>query len=208
MKKAVFLTASRSSLPASFFLGHIMEGTEIENPGAVERIDTGNDSASDAPQSCGPAALAGRVAAFPHLPGIYIFRDAGRAVLYVGKARDLRKRIGNYFRSGDAVDVKTRMMLGKAADLEYAVTSSEKEALLLEASLIKKYRPRYNVVLRDDKNYLSIRIDPRDPLPQARYRPPVSKRRGALFRSLHIGKGRPRHAEISPPAFSAKALQG
>ena len=57
-------------------------------------------------------------------------------------------------------------MLSKAADLEYAITSSEKEALLLEASLIKKHRPRYNVVLRDDKNYLSIRIDPRDPYPR------------------------------------------
>jgi excinuclease ABC subunit C len=114
----------------------------------------------------GAEALAGRISAFPHLPGIYIFKDAGGAVLYVGKARDLRKRIGNYFRGGDAVDVKTRIMLGKAADFEYSVTSSEKEALLLEASLIKKHRPRYNVVLRDDKNYLSIRIDPRDPFPR------------------------------------------
>ncbi len=111
-------------------------------------------------------ALAGRISAFPHLPGIYMFKDAEGAILYIGKARDLRKRIGNYFRGGDAVDVKTRIMLAKAADLEYAVTSSEKEALLLEASLIKKHRPRYNVVLRDDKNYLSIRIDPREHFPR------------------------------------------
>jgi excinuclease ABC subunit C len=95
-----------------------------------------------------------------------MFKDAAGAILYIGKARDLRKRIGSYFRGGDAVDVKTRIMLGRSADLEYAVTLSEKEALLLEASLIKKHRPRYNVVLRDDKNYLSIRIDPRDPYPR------------------------------------------
>jgi len=114
----------------------------------------------------GPAALAGRISAFPHLPGIYMFKDEGGAILYIGKARDLRKRIGNYFRGGDAIDIKTRIMLAKAADVEYAITSSEKEALLLEASLIKKHRPRYNVVLRDDKNYLSIRIDPRDPYPR------------------------------------------
>ncbi len=95
-----------------------------------------------------------------------MFKDEGGAILYIGKARDLRKRIGNYFRGGDSVDIKTRMMLAKAADVEYAITSSEKEALLLEASLIKKHRPRYNVVLRDDKNYLSIRIDPRDPYPR------------------------------------------
>ncbi|MDR3566781.1 MAG: excinuclease ABC subunit UvrC [Syntrophobacteraceae bacterium] len=127
--------------------------SEKENPGPVS-------------PPIGAAALSGRVGAFPHLPGIYIFRDESGTVLYVGKARDLRKRIGNYFRSGEAVDVKTRIMLAKAADLEYALTSSEKEALLLEASLIKKYRPRYNVVLRDDKNYLSIRLDPRDPYPR------------------------------------------
>jgi excinuclease ABC subunit C len=114
----------------------------------------------------GREALAGRISAFPHLPGIYMFKGADGSILYVGKARDLRKRIGNYFRGGDALDVKTRIMLSKAADLDYSVTSSEKEALLLEASLIKKHRPRYNVVLRDDKNYLSIRIDPRDPYPR------------------------------------------
>ncbi|MDR3553344.1 MAG: excinuclease ABC subunit UvrC [Syntrophobacteraceae bacterium] len=145
---------------------HITPEPVAENTGAVEVVDKGDDSPGGASPSCGPTALAGRVADFPHLPGIYIFRDAGATVLYVGKARDLRKRIANYFRSADAVDIKTRMMLSKAAELEYALTSSEKEALLLEASLIKKYRPRYNVVLRDDKNYLSIRIDPRDPFPR------------------------------------------
>ncbi|MCE5336119.1 MAG: excinuclease ABC subunit UvrC [Desulfobacteraceae bacterium] len=114
----------------------------------------------------GPAALAGRVPEFPHLPGIYIFRDEAGSVLYVGKARDLRKRVSSYFRTGDAVGVKTRMMLARAHDFEFAVTPTEKEALLLEASLIKKYRPRYNVVLRDDKNYLSLRIDPNEPFPR------------------------------------------
>ena len=136
----------------------------MENRG--ETVDTGRDSSGGAQPAIGAAALSGRVASFPHLPGIYIFRDPEGTVLYVGKARDLRKRIGNYFRGGDAVDAKTRIMLAKAADLEYALTASEKDALLLEASLIKKYRPRYNVVLRDDKNYLSIRLDPRDPYPR------------------------------------------
>ena len=117
-------------------------------------------------RSDSPPDLAGRISTFPHLPGIYMFKDAGGTILYIGKARDLRKRIGNYFRSADAVDIKTRIMLAKAADVEYSITSSEKEALLLEASLIKKHRPRYNVVLRDDKNSLSIRIDPRDPYPR------------------------------------------
>ena len=141
------------------------EETGIDSKPAFERGDGEGEVQSGASES-GPAALAGRISAFPHLPGVYMFKDAGGAMLYIGKARDLRKRIGNYFRGGDAIDVKTRIMLARAADLEYAITSSEKEALLLEASLIKKHRPRYNVVLRDDKNYLSIRIDPRDPYPK------------------------------------------
>ncbi|MGA2224744.1 MAG: excinuclease ABC subunit UvrC [Syntrophobacteraceae bacterium] len=139
------------------------EGENQSVPAGPDIEDRSQTSALEPP---GPAALANRISAFPHLPGIYMFKDESGAILYVGKARDLRKRISNYFRGGDAIDVKTRIMLAKASDLEYAITSSEKEALLLEASLIKKHRPRYNVVLRDDKNYLSIRIDPRDPYPR------------------------------------------
>ncbi|SPF33390.1 UvrABC system protein C [Syntrophobacter sp. SbD1] len=139
---------------------------EGENQGGAAGLETGGSSQTAASEAAGPGDLAGRISAFPHLPGIYMFRDTSGGILYIGKARDLRKRIGNYFRSGEAIDAKTRIMLSKAADLEYAVTSSEKEALLLEASLIKKHRPRYNVVLRDDKNYLSIRIDSRDPYPR------------------------------------------
>jgi excinuclease ABC subunit C len=143
-----------------------MSESHIENSTAAGSEQSGNDPVSPVSPTGGAKELAGRASTFPHLPGIYIYRDAEGSVLYVGKARDLRKRIGNYFRSGEAIDAKTRIMLSKATDLEYAVTASEKEALLLEASLIKKYRPRYNVVLRDDKNYLSIRIDPRDPFPR------------------------------------------
>ena len=139
------------------------EGENQRAPAGPDSEDRSQTSAMEPPE---PAALASRISAFPHLPGIYMFKDPGGAILYVGKARDLRKRISNYFRGGDAIDVKTRIMLAKATDLEYAITSSEKEALLLEASLIKKHRPRYNVVLRDDKNYLSIRIDPRAPYPR------------------------------------------
>jgi excinuclease ABC subunit C len=111
-------------------------------------------------------SLSGKTAAFPHLPGVYLFKDAGGEVLYAGKARDLRKRVMSYFQRLDAGSVKTRMLLGKAADLEYIVTPTEKEALLLEASLIKKHRPRYNVVLRDDKNYPALRIDLNEPFPR------------------------------------------
>jgi len=117
------------------------------------------------PRGDAPSLLS-KTASFPHLPGVYLFKDASGAVLYVGKAIDLRKRIASYFKSTGPIPVKTRALMGKAADMEYVVTSNEKEALLLEASLIKKHRPRYNVVLRDDKNYPALRIDPRETFPR------------------------------------------
>lgn len=104
--------------------------------------------------------------AFPHLPGVYLFKDANGTVLYVGKAKDLKKRVSSYFRGTGQGNVKTRVLLTKAADLEYVITATEKEALLLEAGLIKKHRPRYNVILRDDKNYPALRIDLRQPYPR------------------------------------------
>ncbi len=110
--------------------------------------------------------LAEKTRVFPHFPGVYLFRDGEGRVIYAGKARDLRKRVASYFRSNTETNLKVKALLGKAQDLEFMVTATEKEALLLEASLIKKHRPRYNVILRDDKNYPSLRIDPREPFPR------------------------------------------
>ena len=123
---------------------------------------------SQQPETPGEEApsLSSRMEAMPHLPGVYLFKDGDGAMLYVGKAKDLRKRISSYLRHSATGDIKTRVFLAKAVDIEYLVTSSEKEALLLEASLIKKHRPRYNVILRDDKNYPALRIDPREPFPR------------------------------------------
>lgn len=126
----------------------------------------GAESPPDAHPSDARAPLQERITSFPHLPGVYLFRDSDRNILYAGKARDLRKRIASYFKSSGDPNVKTRVLLARAADLEYVVTSTEKEALLLESSLIKQHRPRYNVVLRDDKTYPSLRIDPREPFPR------------------------------------------
>ncbi len=126
--------------------------------------------------------LAAQIIALPHLPGVYLFRDAESSILYVGKANDLRKRASSYLRAPGSVDVKTRVFLGKAVEIEYIVTSGEKEALLLEASLIKKHRPRYNVILRDDKNYPALRIDPREPFPRLE-----TVRRFQKDRALYFG---------------------
>lgn len=127
---------------------------------------SGSERSEAQVRSHGESCLQERTAAFPHLPGVYLFKDADRNILYVGKARDLKKRISSYFRSAGDPNVKTRVLLSRAVDLEYVVTSTEKEALLLESSLIKKHRPRYNVLLRDDKTYPSLRIDPGEPYPR------------------------------------------
>ncbi len=89
--------------------------------------------------------------ALPDRPGVYQFVDASGVILYVGKARSLRKRVASYFTKGQSG--KTRVMLSRAAELRHTVVDNESEALLLENSLIKKHQPRYNIMLKDDKTY-------------------------------------------------------
>ena len=104
----------------------------------------------------------------PHKPGVYIMRDRLSRVIYVGKARDLRKRVGSYFmasRKGRA-DLKTRALLESVYDFEFHVVRSEPEALLLEGRLIKEFRPRYNISFRDDKRFLLVKVNVDDPIPR------------------------------------------
>lgn len=103
---------------------------------------------------------------FPAEPGVYLFKDASGRILYVGKALRLRNRLASYFREEAALTAKTRTMVRNAASIDYLRTGTEKEALLLEASLIKKHRPRYNILLRDDKEYLLFRIGSLHPYPR------------------------------------------
>lgn len=102
----------------------------------------------------------------PHRPGVYLIKDAREKVVYVGKAKDLRKRLMSYLRKGRSLGPKIEAIVSRGDFLETIVTENEKEALILECSLIKSYRPRYNVILRDDKNYLSLRINPNDDFPR------------------------------------------
>ncbi len=104
-------------------------------------------------------------ASIPLSPGVYIYKDAKGRIIYVGKARVLRRRVLSYFRP-DGLAAKTQAMLRHAASIDYISTGTEKEALLLEASLIKKHRPRYNIVLRDDKQYVLFRLDLRQAFPR------------------------------------------
>ena len=103
---------------------------------------------------------------FPATPGVYLFKDAQGRIVYVGKAVRLKNRIASYFRPEHSLTPKTRLMLQQATNIETLGTETEKEALLLEANLIKKHRPRYNIVLRDDKEYLLFRLRGDHPFPR------------------------------------------
>ncbi len=107
--------------------------------------------------------IAGRL---PRKPGVYLFKDGEGRVLYVGKARNLRSRVRSYFSKGGDGRYHIRFLKQAAEELEFLVTGNEKEALLLECTLIKKHRPRYNVQLRDDKNYVLVRVDRKHPYPR------------------------------------------
>ena len=101
----------------------------------------------------------------PNEPGVYIYSDANGTVIYVGKARILKNRVRSYFHSND-LNAKTKKLVSNIADIKYIVTANELEALLLENNLIKKYKPKYNILLKDDKGYPYLRIDPRQAYPK------------------------------------------
>jgi len=103
---------------------------------------------------------------FPTSAGVYIMKDGAGKTIYVGKALNLKKRVGSYFnRSGDS-RYQIRFLMGRVETIEWLVTDTEKEALILENNLIKEHRPRYNLSLRDDKTYFSLRLDPAEEFPR------------------------------------------
>jgi len=111
-----------------------------------------------------------RVHEVPHKPGVYLMRDRFNRVIYVGKARDLRKRVSSYFLPSKLAqaDLKTRAMLDATWDFETHSVRSEAESVLLEGKLIKEYRPRYNISFRDDKRFLVVRVDLSEDWPRFR----------------------------------------
>ena len=94
-----------------------------------------------------------------HEPGVYLLKDEKNVIIYIGKALDLRKRLAAYFKNSGHADMKTGVLVHKIFDFDTIITGNEKEALILESNLIKRHRPRYNVVLKDDKRYPSLRLD-------------------------------------------------
>src|SRR6266699_3641498 len=159
----------------------------------------------------------------PHKPGVYLMRDRFNRVIYVGKARDLRKRVSSYFLPSKLAqaDLKTRAMLEATWDFETHVVRSEAESVLLEGKLIKEYRPRYNISFRDDKRFLLVKIDVSEEWPRfrltrlkkndnARYFGPYAGA-GALRQTLNLmrkkfgvltfGRGSPTERELKSATY-------
>src|SRR5689334_20058152 len=120
---------------------------------ASERLG-GGTAAPPAPvkPATGALVIAGYLKALPSGPGVYRMIDAAGTVIYVGKARNLKARVTNYARAGNH-PARTMRMIAATAAMEFVTVRTEAEALLLEANLIKRFRPRYNVLLRDDKSF-------------------------------------------------------
>jgi len=159
----------------------------------------------------------------PHKPGVYLMRDRFNRVIYVGKARDLRKRVASYFMPSKIAiaDLKTRAMLDAVWDFETHTVQSEAESLLLEGRLIKEYRPRYNVSFRDDKRFLLVKVDETEDWPRfrlARYKKDDNARyfgpyahAGALRQTLNFmrkkfgvltfGRGSPTPRELKSSTY-------
>src|SRR5256884_2305324 len=159
----------------------------------------------------------------PHKPGVYLMRDRFHRVIYVGKARDLRKRVSSYFLPSkiSQADLKTRAMLDAVWDFETHTVRSDAESLLLEGKLIKEYRPRYNVSFRDDKHFLLVKVDLTEEWPRfrltrlrkddgARYFGPYAHA-GALRQTLNFmrkkfgvltfGRGAPTERELKSATY-------
>src|SRR3989440_7568483 len=167
--------------------------------------------------------LTKKVHEVPHKPGVYLMRDRFNRVIYVGKARDLRKRVGSYFMPSKiaVADLKTRALLEAVWDFETHTVASEAESILLEGKLIKEYRPRYNISFRDDKRFLLVKIDPTEDWPRfrlarfkkddgARYFGPYAHA-GALRQTLNFmrkkfgvltfGRGSPTERELKSSTY-------
>ncbi len=120
------------------------------------------------------------VSSLPGMPGVYIFKDDRGKVLYVGKAKDLKRRVGSYFYRNH-ISPKTVLLMKRVEDIDVICTRTEKEALLLEFSLIKKYRPPFNIVLRDDKAYLLFKLNKNLDFPRLEITRKVKREKGCRY---------------------------
>jgi len=113
-----------------------------------------------------PVTLDEKLKEIPASPGVYLHKDAAGKTIYIGKAKNLRSRVRSYFQSDRVHDFKTRELVRRIADVEFIVTDSEVEALILESTLVRQHQPRYNYKLKDDKSYPHLKLTVNEPFPK------------------------------------------
>ena len=127
------------------------------------------------------ASLKEKLNSLPNQPGVYLFKDKNGVIIYIGKAKSLRKRVASYFTKPP--EIKTGILLDRLYDIDYIVAGSELDALILEDELIKKYKPRYNISLRDDKAYPFLKLTVNEEWPRL-----FLARRKAKDGALYFGR--------------------
>ena len=153
----------------------------------LETSDTGNQGKTKSdvlevdPGLACSESLENKLKHLPTASGVYLMKDARAGIIYVGKARSLRQRVRSYFQSSRHLDPKTQALVGQIADLDFIVTDSEVEALILECNLIKYYRPKYNISLKDDKHYPYLKITLEEEFPRVVVVRAIKKDKGRYF---------------------------
>ncbi|HBF12188.1 MAG TPA: excinuclease ABC subunit C [Deltaproteobacteria bacterium] len=125
-------------------------------------------------------SLVNKISEFPIFPGVYLMKNEGGKIIYVGKAKNIRARVKQYFGKEALARYQIEFLMKRVTDIDYLITGTEKEALLLENSLIKKHKPRYNIFLKDDKSYVSLKINVGHPFPSLTVTRKI-KKDGALY---------------------------
>lgn len=143
-----------------------------------------NDESDAAASAERDSDLEKKLSRLPMRPGVYLLKDRKGKVIYVGKAKHLRARVRSYFRGGDG-RLQVAFLMERVADVETLVTNSEKEALILENNLIKQYKPRYNLELKDDKSYVSVVVTVQDEWPRIMLTRKIRKDGGRYFGPYH-----------------------
>ncbi len=152
-----------------------------------------------------------KIRTLPTQPGVYLYKNAEGEVIYVGKAKNLRSRVRSYLLEASQANAKTGSLMREAVDLEYILVANEHEALALENNLIKQRKPRFNILLRDDKTYPYVKLTLGRPLPQSlRHAPPAQGRRRLLrpllSRQPGLSRGRADPSQLSHPQLQGRSL--
>jgi hypothetical protein len=149
-----------------------------------------------------------KIRTIPTEPGVYLYKNAEGEVIYVGKAKTLRSRVASYFHEGRWEDSKTGTLVREAVDVDYIVVANNKEALALENNLIKQRKPRFNILLRDDKTYPYVKLTLGERWPRVYVTRRLRKDGSAYYGPLLPCQSRLPHRRSDSPQFSHSVVQG